>query len=84
MDAKQADTLQEIHNQWLSHPGTTEFIKNLRKLREAHVKNLSSKAADVNFTAEQYRQFGFSLKTVDAVLVMVSDFSKFKEQTEKQ
>lgn len=69
----QEDLIRDAYEQWISHPTTQMFIKNLRKHREKLLGALLAGQGNV----EIMNRHCSSLKTMECVLTIATDYDKF-------
>jgi len=78
------NVLSQQHIDWLKHPVTVQMFKNLSKHRETFVKTLAAGAGNSAEPENMFRVHSYGIRTMDAVLSMLKDSTKFVEQSTKQ
>ena len=72
------------HQDWLTHPTTKDMFRNLEKYKQSFVRALSSGAGNTAEPEVSFRLQSYGIRTVDGVVAMVSNTTKFLEQSTKQ
>jgi len=77
------NVLSAQHGAWLTHPCTVQLIKNLHGHKDTFIKTLSAGAGNTSESEISFRLYAYGIRTVDAVLAMVTSTTKFIEQSKK-
>lgn len=75
--------IKEAYEIWRSHPTTGLLIQAINKHRSNYVDFLTSRSSDANTTDAQFRSYATGLKTIDAILEIITNYDKFVKQLEK-
>lgn len=84
MDITPETVAAQQHQDWLQHPTTKQMLSNLEKYKQSFVRALSAGAGNTAEPEVSFRLQAYGIRTVDGVVAMVSNTTKFLEQSTKQ
>jgi hypothetical protein len=83
MDITPETVAQEQHKDWLQHPTTRQLLFNLEKHKQSFVRALSAGSGNTAEPEISFRLQAYGIRTVDGIVVMITNTNKFLEQTNK-